>query len=141
MSILSGYIIILKINVPPISFFVNILVLIGLRCDRLAKKILIRAGANIISQLIEKLNSDSPYLPNNQFRFASASDRFLLVIGFICSVVNGLSYPFMVSIFAHVVEQFVNFGKFDKLLGRVPEFLSAHNTTWYEARKDIGAFE
>ncbi|GFR58636.1 bile salt export pump [Elysia marginata] len=75
------------------------------------------------------------------FRFASGTDRFLIVIGLICSLINGLSYPFMVTLFAHAVEAFVNFGKFDKLLGRVPEFLAAHNTTWYEARKDIEDFE
>ncbi|KAK3766077.1 hypothetical protein RRG08_002313 [Elysia crispata] len=75
------------------------------------------------------------------FRFASVTDRILIVMGFICAILNGLSYPFMVSIFAHAVEAFVNFGKFDKLLARVPEFLAAHNTTWYEARKEVKEFE
>ncbi|KAK3742595.1 hypothetical protein RRG08_023427 [Elysia crispata] len=75
------------------------------------------------------------------FRFATGTDQVLIVLGLICSVINGLSYSGMVVIFAQAVEEFVNFNKFDQLLGRIPEFLAAHDTTWYQARKHISHFE
>ncbi|RUS77640.1 hypothetical protein EGW08_014600 [Elysia chlorotica] len=75
------------------------------------------------------------------FRFATVKDRILIFIAFICAVINGLAYPGLVIVFAHAVEAFVNFGKYDKLLGRVPEFLAAENLTHKHIRKNIEEFE
>ncbi|GFO14578.1 multidrug resistance protein 1 [Plakobranchus ocellatus] len=75
------------------------------------------------------------------FRFATGWDKFLIFLGILCSIINGVSYPLMVTIFARAVEAFVNFGKFNRLLWRTPEFLATRNLTWYDARKDIEGFE
>ena len=83
----------------------------------------------------------SPFSFNLQFRFASKQDKLLIYVAVVCSVIHGISYPAMVVLFAKAIEQFVNHGKFDRLLDRVPDFLAAYNMSKSETRKHLDDFE
>ncbi|GFR83507.1 multidrug resistance protein 1 [Elysia marginata] len=61
------------------------------------------------------------------FRFATKEDKLLIYVAVFCSIIHGISYPAMVVLFAKAIELFVNHGKFDRLLDRVPDFLAYYN--------------
>ncbi|KAK3779552.1 hypothetical protein RRG08_045298 [Elysia crispata] len=65
----------------------------------------------------------------------------LIYVAVFCSVIHGVSYPAMVVLFAKAIELFVNHGKFDRLLDRVPEFLYFYNMSKSETRKHLDDFE
>ncbi|GFO46408.1 ATP-binding cassette sub-family b member 1 [Plakobranchus ocellatus] len=93
----------------------------------------------------ENGNAPEPKAPKvgtlELFRFANKDDKLLIYVAVFCSIVHGVSYPAMVVLFAKAIEQFVNHGKFDRLLDRVPDFLHANNMSWSETRKHLEDFE
>ncbi|KAH9524930.1 Multidrug resistance protein 1 [Bulinus truncatus] len=75
------------------------------------------------------------------FRFADKWDVLLIIGGLIGSAGNGLSWPYAMLLFAEVIDQFVDQGKFDNLLDKIPDdVFDILNTTWEDARTDIEGF-
>ena len=64
----------------------------------------------------------------------------MLLVGTVCAMINGFSWPFMLVIFAGTIQDFVDFALYEKFLGRIPDFLDHINMTFNDAREDIDDF-
>ncbi|XP_055885819.1 ATP-dependent translocase ABCB1-like [Biomphalaria glabrata] len=75
------------------------------------------------------------------YRFADKWDYLLIAGGLLGALGNGASWPVLIVLFADTVQEFVNQGKFEELLDKIPDHLwYVLNTTRSDARLDIEIF-
>lgn len=76
-----------------------------------------------------------------QFRYASKLDVFLILVGSLSAVVNGMGWPMLIVFFADTIQDFVDQGKYENLLDKYPGILLLLNKSRNELTTDIEIFK
>ena len=71
---------------------------------------------------------------HKQYRYADKLDIFLLILGSLSAIGNGMAWPYSMVVMGSVIDDFVLQGKYEALLDISEDYLTSINMTKEELR-------
>ncbi|RUS90224.1 hypothetical protein EGW08_002005, partial [Elysia chlorotica] len=71
------------------------------------------------------------------FRYADGWDRLMTIVGCLCALGHGASWPYMLVLLSDTIGKFVDFARYDNFLDKIEGLLSTIGFTKDDARKNV----